>query len=475
MSLLALSANAQINYEDQALMYSQTELQGSARIQAIGGAQVTLGGEIGSFGINPAGIGFYRGSDIGVSLQYDNQSSTSTYFGNQTDANRGKVTLPQIGIVFGSSRRPNDGSFNQRWNNFSFGVNYNRVHNFNGRYTYEGHNPASGIGGFFADVAFEEGLGDGDATNIGEAAWDAGVVDEDQDGNLIAAGELGDLWQYRDVETKGSLSETNFTVGGNYSNRLYLGLSVGLVNVRQEYNVYHAEDDIADDAFPEIEYIDYYGDRKTTGTGFNVKAGFIYRILEDLRIGASVQTPTWLNLEDEEVHDVITNISDGYLNTFYDYEIRTPFKVNAGIAKFFSDKGYITADIEYVDYAGSEFDSDNGGLNRDINGFITERFTNAVNVRLGGEYRLENNVSLRLGYAYFGSPEKSDDDKLFDKHYFTGGLGYRYQNIYIDLTGKYHQFNTLEVPYTSSIDPEGPLADIERNRFGLMLTVGTRF
>lgn len=58
-----ISSYAQF-YADDALRYSQYSLTGTARIQSMGGAQVAIGGDMGSFGINPAGLAFYRNSDF---------------------------------------------------------------------------------------------------------------------------------------------------------------------------------------------------------------------------------------------------------------------------------------------------------------------------------------------------------------------------------------------------------------------------
>jgi hypothetical protein len=62
--LLAISGMAQpLGYYNDALIFSQTNAFGStARIQGIGGAQVSLGGDLSSAGVNPAGLGFYNKS-----------------------------------------------------------------------------------------------------------------------------------------------------------------------------------------------------------------------------------------------------------------------------------------------------------------------------------------------------------------------------------------------------------------------------
>src|SRR3546814_8278531 len=74
LSFLSFPVLAQ-NYEDDALKFSESELIGTARIKDIGGAQVALGGDLGTFEINPAVIAFYRSSDLGLSFHLHNTSN----------------------------------------------------------------------------------------------------------------------------------------------------------------------------------------------------------------------------------------------------------------------------------------------------------------------------------------------------------------------------------------------------------------
>src|SRR5690606_21811866 len=52
------------DYHELALLFSQYNYKGTARIQGIGGAQVSLGGDLSSALSNPAGLGFYNRSEF---------------------------------------------------------------------------------------------------------------------------------------------------------------------------------------------------------------------------------------------------------------------------------------------------------------------------------------------------------------------------------------------------------------------------
>ena len=82
------------------------------------------------------------------------------------------------------------------------------------------------------------------------------------------------------------------------------------------------------------------------------------------------------------------------------------------------------------------------------NEYISEDFKAASTIKLGMEYRLTPQLYGRLGYAWMQNPYNTDfsdsgdaaiagSNTIFrvegDTNYFTGGLGYRFnQNFYLD-------------------------------------------
>ena len=62
---------------------SQTDQRGTARFMAMGGAFTALGGDLSTLNQNPAGIGIYRRSEIGATLDisprsFETQTATHT-------------------------------------------------------------------------------------------------------------------------------------------------------------------------------------------------------------------------------------------------------------------------------------------------------------------------------------------------------------------------------------------------------------
>src|SRR5690349_20056358 len=70
------------SYVESALLFSRTKPYGSARIQALGGSQVALGGDYSSSISNPAGLGMYNRSEVTLSTGLNFYNTESLYKGN---------------------------------------------------------------------------------------------------------------------------------------------------------------------------------------------------------------------------------------------------------------------------------------------------------------------------------------------------------------------------------------------------------
>ncbi|MBD5204411.1 MAG: TonB-dependent receptor, partial [Bacteroidales bacterium] len=57
---------------------TQSDLKGTARFMSMGGAFGALGGDLSTLSQNPAGIGVYRSSELGFTLDLDCQRSSAT-------------------------------------------------------------------------------------------------------------------------------------------------------------------------------------------------------------------------------------------------------------------------------------------------------------------------------------------------------------------------------------------------------------
>jgi hypothetical protein len=138
-------------------------------------------------------------------------------------------------------------------------------------------------------------------------------------------------------------------------------------------------------------------------------------------------------------------------------------------------RGFITADVEYVNYAGARFStSDNEDQQgkdyyTSLNDIVKDYYTGAINVRLGAELKFDP-IAVRLGGAYYGSPY-SDNTLEAHRIMAAGGLGYRKHGFFVDLTYAYTFNKDVNFPYLLN-DKPNTFAEWNNKRGNILLTVG---
>lgn len=488
---------------DESLLFSQYEQGATARFKAMGNAQTALGGDISNIAGNPAGLGFFSNSDISLSLDYFGDKNKATYFGSQTESTRDRFGLNQLGIVFNMpSMRARGANLDQGWLNFNIGISYNKTNSFISNLNYSGQNNESTIADYMADPRT------GVAHDFG---WDAGLVDIGAD-NLYFPMGVPNNTQRSFTQTKGSQSETNLSFGANYSNKLYLGASVAFSSIDQrsyrrfeeDGYLYAAEDNVVDAGsrflnpqqgsndprfYNELLNSDYYYDDDfeghTRGAGVNVKLGLIYRPTDIIRIGLSATTPTWYNMStDYSDYYGITNFhpeTGAEISWYeyepeynsYDYNLRTPYRVNGGISAVFS-KGLISADVEFINYKSMKITTDIADLDMSYAEDIKNTYKGAVNLKVGGEYVVTPQFMVRAGYNHTGNPYENIDYKAQS---ITGGIGFRFGNYYVDATYQNWRQEYDTTPYALADDyyVSSPIASVKNTRNNVFLTLGAKF
>ncbi len=256
-AMLTTAATAQETYDNAPL--AQKDLNGTARYVGMGGAMEALGADISTMGTNPAGIGMFRRSVINGSFGFSSQSDAEEFNG----ADKTKMSFDQAGFVY--SMRSGRSSF------VNFGFTYNKSRNFNqiltaaGRLNGASQNKLSGMknyNGIYALRSKNGTLSSPDAT----------------------CSQLDYL--YSNV----ILGDGN---SGNSNDRFYWGLTFGLYDVHYDATTQYTENLV--DGSNSIGSVTLSDRRKITGSGFDVKAGIIFRPVEEtpFRVGLYVHTARW--------------------------------------------------------------------------------------------------------------------------------------------------------------------------------------
>lgn len=511
---LMLSMNILLAQEPlDAVRYSWLTDQGTARSQGIGGAMNALGGDISALATNPAGIGVYKTSEFVLTPGISFNNTKSSYRNGGATDSKTSFTYGPIGVVWGiPSYRGNS-----KWKNMSVGLSLSQVANFNQNIYVTGDNNQSSFSEKYLDQLIAGG-----ATNPDDAVWDypygaslglnTYLIDPvyDNDDNFVGyasnASVSTGLKQQQIINTTGGISSFNIGLGGNYNDVFYIGGSINVYTLRYTRNSSFRESDATSDTNNDFNYFladDYL---RTDGTGISINLGVIARPVEALRVGLSFHSPSWYSFKDTYYASLTTDtegyagvqtqssldLNDGYAGE-YTYRYKSPLKIGAGIAYIFgtqadvsAQKGFVSADVEYVNYSSNNFNTmdrtnqDDKDYFTDLNRTMNRVFKPAVNVRVGGELKFET-VMVRAGLGYYGNPytnsyfnNQSADMVNGGRMNISGGLGWRNKGMFVDLTYIHQIMHDGYYPYRLD---EGVfnVAKLNNSTGNLLLTLGFKF
>jgi len=452
--VFSIGLSAQNTEFNAALRYSQNIYSGTARFMGTGGAYTALGGDISSISINPAGLGVYRSSELVLTpsfnfFQANTNTPVKTKDYTKEDFNY-NVNFHNIGWV--SSFKPSGDS--RLIINVALG--YNQLNDYNSKSQANHFNSEQSLMNSFVNNANNvtnftndpDALYNSDLTFAHEyLAWQTYQLNYDSTSlewftnvsdALTKTDTLGVI-QRNIKETEGSLGEYFFSLAINYAHKLYIGTSIGLQRVNYKVNTTHRETERNKDilGFESFDFTEY---ENHSGTGFNLKIGAIYKPTNFLRVGASIHTPTFFNLEYNWQNSMTSSFKWGgpfsseSSTQSFKYKLNTPFRVNSGIAIISKKIGLFSVDYEMVNYGFMQLKNheDNNVQFIAENDSINKTFDVSHNLRLGGELKFDE-FYARLGYAFYQSPYKDKyDHSQSNTQIFSGGLGYRGKNFFID-------------------------------------------
>ena len=517
LSLLAsaIAAQAQDSYANERLINSSSDVIGTARYVGMGGALGALGADISVISWNPAGIGLYRKND--VALTFGGLWGKSYI----SEENRGKGTFDQAGFVYNIKT----GNETCPYVNFSF--NYQKKINFN--HNFYADNP--NLGGLsqmdqLSQLTELYEAVEGTAYNITELA-----LSNNKDGLFFDKNDLSNPYRsyanYYTHHSEGSLQSFDFNLSTNINNRAFLGLTIGLDNMR--YRGWSDYYETGDGGYGLYDY-----DIHVSGTGVNVKLGGIFRPIEDspFRFGFAVETPTWYRLKRDSYFNLYdtdgmrTPDGDSYLR----YKLRSPWKVRASVGSTVGSLLAWDVDYEFAAYAGTKMgypyynDSWKGNTqDQAMNQLTRDNLRGTHTLRVGIEANATKNLAFRLGYNLSTSAYKKNIS--FDQYHLnsyaidqssrtnyamdqssstsymrmgttnilTLGMGYHWKSFYVDLAYKlrnqsadFYAFDTSFTDYNTgdpvflqnnlnlankTIDP----VDVNLTRHAITCTLGFKF
>lgn len=532
---LMLFAQGAIN----AYQVSQNELRGTARFMSMGGAFGALGGDLSTMRQNPAGIGVYRRSEVGLTLDIDIQGSKFMSMGQSANSSQTKVACDNFGYV-GAVRLDND-----LMPYFQWGVSYGRAMSFDR--VYQGSIPSlsTSLSNYVANFSGDYSMGALIGNDTYDPFFDSNVSwmsalaantyminpvgvnpgNQARYEGLFGAGSSGDATV--NVRERGYVDEYTINFGGNFANTVYWGLGFGITDLSFTQDSYY--DEQIDNArivnqegngissVPGSAYFGLDNYQSVSGTGFNVKFGLIFKPVNEFRLGFAVHSPTWYSLtyntnawvdyvydgydpansQDYFYTNMPSESPDYYDNPYatsgqgyFDANIRTPWRIMVSAAGVVGGRAILSADYEYEAYNNMTV-GDATGTFDDVTGDIKTYYQATNTLRLGAEFRVTPQLSLRAGYSYKSSPVKQaayDNQEYvyttgtnpmytFDNsiQYVTCGIGYRFGGFYVDAAYVHKHRESRWSAFTRFDGNDVPSAKITDNNNHIVMSVGYKF
>jgi len=190
------------------------------------------------------------------------------------------------------------------------------------------------------------------------------------------------------------------------------------------------------------------------GSGAGVNAGILYKVNDKIKVGISYRSPIRIRYfgraefrkSDSLISPFVAVINALNFNSDVRAKITMPPQLLAGIAFSPTDKLTLEFDIDWRGW--SQFDTIRIRFeDKRVNGVkLNSHWKDTITYRAGADYKVNDNISLRAGYAYDPTCIKNNRlDPLVpdsDKHAVTLGLGYKWDKWTFDISNMALFFET---------------------------------
>jgi long-chain fatty acid transport protein len=377
-----------------------------ARSQAMGGADVAYAADpLGAMGVNPAGLGFLETSQLNVGG-----------FGGFVDGHFNKPGISS-GNLDGNPHMLPEGAF------------------------------AMPVG----KLPIVAGLSFVPETNL-LADWHY----------LDPPGGLGGV-SYGDQQEKSEIINLRsaFGVAGQVTQNLSIGASVGLIYNKNELNAPFIFQNLqAGPGGPANAGLDGAKtllNLQTEGLAWNAQVGAIWRATPDLQFGVSYESQSTIVSTGDATGDVSTQLGlpPGSVPFHYDATVTNtlPQIVRAGVSWKFHPQWRMALQMDWLDYSDAFHDlplSFRNGSNPAVNAKLGSSFSESVPLnwsnewvgRVGFEYDVDENWTVRAGYCYGSNPVPGSTltplTAAIMENTVTTGFGWHWKQYAVDFSYQYY-------------------------------------
>lgn len=476
-----------------AFLFTQEDLNGTARYTGMAGAFGALGGDLSAIADNPAAASVFAFSEMGISSFFTSNETTASYFSTQTQNNFNQLRLHQFGMVFTLKNTDT----NSDWSKIAFAFNSKRVADFSNKSNAYGTNPNKSLGDYFTHYAdglplnnievFEdetipdiyEYLGNefGYAAQQAFLGYQAYVINpiSDTENNTkyqsnLAPGSVLHDWVYRQ---QGRHQKYNFTFSTQYRSLLNLGVSLN--SHQYEYEQHDALTEVSNEPSSVLQQTHFKNQLNTEGSGISVQVGLIAKVSNAIRLGLSYDSPLYLRFEEEgsqylETEGFLNNerittiVNPEVINRFPQYRMQLPSKLTASIAFVFQKRGLMSMSYSYRDISNTQFDTDSqasylGGLNATLQQQLDAQSV----LRIGTEWR----TGRFLWQAGFYNADSGLRNVNKKNHAYTTGVQFDLGGNLIGASWVFNRQYTERVLYPAGLTSK---VGLEKNSNQLFFT-----
>ena len=521
--LMTLSSAMIAQNAMDAYTVSSSQIRGTARYVSMGGAFTSLGGDPSSIVQNPAGIGVYRSSEVSASLGGQWIANSSP---NAETAKKGAFTFDNLSLVTTFFTGKSSGLMN-----FNLGVTYNRNQSYNRKYNGATTNLGASFTNYIetvtqgipsTELAVTDDFNSYYKTSspwLSILAYQAYLISPVRDGasnyyGLFTPGKTTGS-SYTTIMEDGRNDEYTINFGGNINDKFYFGAALGIRDFSVCREVYYTEDLFDTDGVyyennsaknitsSNYQYYTFYNMR---GIGFNGKFGFIARLTDFLRLGATIHTPTFFTIDQTMDASIDNKFVINGINTVEEFQItpavatntikiRTPWNFQVGASYVAGSRAIISADYQYTAYNNMKMCEHNGDDYPIENAFYKACFKAGHTVKVGAELRATNALSLRAGYSMQFSPIEAELKEVNTEvptagmqtaymlpgnaSYYSCGAGYKFKSCYLDFAYQHYTQKSDMFAYSPIFTGETSLvpasSEVKTKQNSITFTFGFKF
>lgn len=453
---------------------------GTARATGMGGAFASLGADMTSMSLNPAGLGMYRRSEFSltplVALSRAETPGTADWAGN----GKNRFALADVGVALNVYQNASNAL-----TSLTVGFGVNRISDFNTRFSYSTESLYDAQAGtsvpsiadlFVAQLrqsnVYPERKSGSDPNGLLEyrnpyfwpavEAYKSAMIHVNPTTGAWERDAIGadaSVLRSVDMQQTGSINEFDLSVGANVNNIVYIGATLGIQSVYRRSDVVYGEDygyfanadGLARDESgairpAQLEYADLWQRTVVEGSGVNFKLGVIVRPVGGLRLGMAIHTPTFYSLERSyrSGMDYLLLSNEGGESVAgrfespvqYDeggdsWEFVSPTRLMFGASYTFGQVAILSVDYERDWYNGMRVKNVPQGADfseADYKADFKANFCASNAVRAGIEIRPLPILALRAGGGYTSSLLRDQTlayevPQTTESYYFTAGAG----------------------------------------------------